>query len=120
MLTFGYFPIIIVRINDIKGLIMKNKIFVSIITLIIAIMCCACTSETQQKSTTYTPPPADEYEYDITYKKEENDHSPVVYVTKYGKRYHKSSCHHSANAYMRLTVWQAIDRGYTACYFCCY
>ena len=113
-----------------KGLIMKRKIAISLLTLIVALMCCGCTSEIPPNQTYFTDyeivedyngnATYDEYEFDITYKKDKDDLSPAVYVTKYGKRYHTPSCHHTQNAYMRLTVKQAWDRGYTPCYFCCY
>ena len=101
---------------------MKRKVIGTILLLVVAIMCCACAVETQTKTT--TPPEIyeeyNEYEFDITYKKDENDHSPVVYVTEYGKRYHTPNCYHSKNAYMKLTVKQALNRGYTPCRKCCY
>ena len=114
---------VINTIINLKGLIMKRKIVGTLLILIVAIMCCACGVETQTKQT--TPPPEiyeeyDEYEFDITYKKDKDDHSPVVYVTEYGERYHTPTCYHTKNAYMKMTVKQAWDRGYTPCLKCCY
>lgn len=116
---------------------MKRKIAISFLILVVAIMCCACGPETRYKSMSNNKSPnsfyeqeddtyddyqnnEDKYEYDITYKREKDDHSPVVYITKTGKRYHTPNCHHTQNAYMKLTVKQAWDRAYTPCYFCCY
>ena len=109
---------------------MKRKIAVSLLMLIIAIMCCACAVEppTEQTYSHFDKDFEDyddyddfeEYEFDITYKKDKDDLSPTVYITKYGERYHTPTCHYTKKAYMKLTVRQAIDKGYTACYFCCY
>ena len=92
-------------------------------------MCCGCASETRYKSTSnnnfynnsYEQDYKDDvYEFDITYKKDKDDCSPVVYVTQYGECYHTPTCYHTKNAYMKLTVKQAWDRGYLPCKKCCY
>lgn len=105
---------------------MKRKILGSLLILIVTIMCCGCAVENQTQTTSTSNKSYeryeehDEYEFDITYKKDKDDHSPVVYITKTGKRYHTPTCHHTKNAYMKLTVKQAWDRDYAPCYFCCY
>lgn len=105
---------------------MKRKTVVAILIVIVAIMCCGCGIETQYKSTSnYSSKYSqnvedDEFEDDIRYKKEDNDHSPTVYITRCGKRYHRPYCSHAKTVYILLTLNQAIDRGYTACYYCCY
>lgn len=100
---------------------MKRKIAVSFLILIVAIMCCGCGIRTPSNNASYNNSSyQEEYEPDITYKKAENDHTPKVYITRTGKRYHRFGCSHAKNLYIILTVSQAIDRGYTACYFCCY
>lgn len=104
---------------------MKRRIAVSFLILIVAIICCGCGSATSSNTISnnshiYQSRYEDEYEHDITYKKDENDHTPTVYITKSGKRYHRFGCSHAKNLYIVLTVSQAIDMGYTACYFCCY
>jgi hypothetical protein len=107
---------------------MKRKIIGTLLILIVAVMCCACEVETQTKTTNpptncedyYDNYEEDEHEFDITYKKDKDDHSPAVYITEYGKRYHTPYCYHSKNAYMKMTVKQALDRGYTPCLKCCY
>ena len=99
---------------------MKKKFAISLILLIVALMCCGCSLETKQKTisnSSYSSQSA--YEKDITYKKDADDTSPEVYITKSGKRYHRFGCSHAKNIYIILTVRQAIDRGYTYCYFCC-
>lgn len=114
---------------------MKRKIATALLLIFVAIISCACASTTipqKQNSTQQDKPCEDfngytdydedceDYEFDITYKKDKDDLSPTVYVTRYGERYHTPLCHYTQNAYMKLTVCQAIDKGYTACYFCCY
>jgi len=42
----------------------------------------------------------------------------VVYITKTGKRYHKSSCHHLKRSKIKTTKSQAQKSGYTACTVC--
>lgn len=105
---------------------MKRKIAVTLLLLIVGIACCGCGVQTEYQ--------IDDYHYvtyeseyddnhvarDITYKKQADDCSPTVYITRYGKRYHKQYCSHAKRVYLFLTVWQAIDKGYTACYYCCY
>ena len=100
---------------------MKKIIAVSIITLITIIMCCGCTytSANSEIDNNYVPSYEYEFEYDITYKKDTDDLSPTVYITEYGRRYHRFGCNHAKDPYMKLTVRQAIDRGYSCCYFCC-
>ena len=111
---------------------MQKKVIGVLLLLIIAIMCCGCVTQTPSKQTSSPPhnedleedyefPEAeDEYEFDITYKKEKDDLSPPVYITQYGEHYHTPNCHYSQYAYMRLTVKQAWDRGYLPCSFCCF
>ena len=91
---------------------MKKKIMCSLLILILSIICCGCATT---DSTTIIP---QKYEYDITYQKDEDDESPIVYVTKYGDRYHEFYCSHAKRPYHKLTEQQAKDKGYTACYFC--
>ena len=84
-------------------------------------MCSACSNEVVEKGYSNNPQPCQEkYEPDIRYKKDEDDFSPTVYITKYGIRYHKRYCSHAKNVYIILTVKQALNKGYTACYYCCY
>lgn len=42
----------------------------------------------------------------------------VVYITKTGKRYHKSSCHHLKRSKIKTTKSQAQKLGYTPCTVC--
>ena len=100
---------------------MKKKIACSFLVLALAVICCGCVVHAYNNPLDYTYYEyKDSYEPDITYKKDANDHTPTVYITKYGKRYHKMYCSHAKNVYIILTVSQAIDRGYSACYYCCY
>ncbi len=95
---------------------MKKKIVGTILILIVAIMCCACGPETRYKTTNNNS-------YNNSYEPDkdiEPDHSPMVYITKYGTRYHKFDCSHAKNIYITLTVKQAINKGYSACYYCFY
>lgn len=106
---------------------MKRKIAISLILLIIAVCCCACGQETRYKSTNnYTTSSYEKIEQDeedsvrdIRDQKDADDHTPTVYITPHGKRYHKPYCSHAKNVYMFLTVRQAIERGYSYCYYCC-
>ena len=103
---------------------MKRKIAMSLVLLIAMLMCCACGIKTENENN-YNNPYSDynqydQYEFDITYKKDKDDISPAVYITKHGEKYHTPYCHHSQNAYMKLTVKQAVERGYTPCLICCY
>ena len=103
---------------------MKRKIVVSMLILIISIICCGCdyNSTNSDIDNNYTSSYEEKYkyEYDITYKKDADDHTPTVYITRYGKRYHRFGYSHAKNLHIVLTVNQAIGRGYTACYYCCY
>lgn len=42
----------------------------------------------------------------------------TVYVTKTGKKYHKSNCHYLKNSKTEITFEKAIDLYYTACSVC--
>lgn len=42
----------------------------------------------------------------------------VVYVTKTGKKYHKSSCHYLKKSKIKTTKSKAKESGYTACKVC--
>lgn len=42
----------------------------------------------------------------------------TVYVTKTGKKYHKSNCHYMKNSKTEITFEKAIDLHYTACLIC--
>ena len=97
---------------------MKRKVVVSMLILIIAIICCGCGPETRYKSTGGYP--SYEHESDISDKKDEDDYSPEVYITKTGKRYHRFGCSHAKNLYVVLTVKQAVKKGYEPCYYCCF
>ena len=99
---------------------MKKKLSISILILIVSIICCGCAVNTIEKTCSYTPSHSYQHEDDITYKKDANDHSPVVYITRTGARYHRFGCTHAKNLYVKLTVRQATGKGYTACYYCCY
>ena len=104
---------------------MKRKVVCSFLILIVAIICCGCGVETRTKSiSNYQQSSSYEYEEkfesDITYKKDADDYTPKVYITRYGEHYHKPYCSHAKNVYIFLTVRQAINKGYTACYYCCY
>lgn len=95
---------------------MKKKVIGTLLILIVAIICCSCGPETKYKNISNSP----DSSFENDYEQNENDTSPIVYITKYGKRYHKPYCSHAPNVYITLTVKQAIDKGYSACYYCCY
>lgn len=42
----------------------------------------------------------------------------VVYVTKTGKKYHKSSCHYLKKSKIKTSKSKAQKQGYTACKVC--
>ena len=42
----------------------------------------------------------------------------VVYITKTGKKYHKSSCHHLKKSKIEIKKSKAKELGYTACAVC--
>ncbi|TXK77864.1 hypothetical protein [Mesonia sp. K4-1] len=42
----------------------------------------------------------------------------VVYVTKTGKKFHKSSCRYLKSSKIKTTKAEAKDAGYTACKVC--
>lgn len=42
----------------------------------------------------------------------------VVYITKTGKKYHKSSCHHLKKSKIEIKKLKAKELGYTACAVC--
>lgn len=42
----------------------------------------------------------------------------VVYITKTGKKYNKSSCHHLKKSKIQTTKTKAKNSGYTACKVC--
>jgi len=42
----------------------------------------------------------------------------VVYVTKTGDKYHKSSCHYLKRSKIKITKSEAQSLGYTACKVC--
>lgn len=42
----------------------------------------------------------------------------VVYVTKTGKKYHKSSCHYLKSSKIKTSKSKAKESGYTACKVC--
>ncbi|MDX9789393.1 MAG: hypothetical protein RBT61_01040 [Candidatus Kapabacteria bacterium] len=42
----------------------------------------------------------------------------VVYITKTGDKYHKSSCHHLKKSKIKTTKSKAKELGYTACKVC--
>lgn len=42
----------------------------------------------------------------------------VVYVTKTGKKYHKSSCHYLKRSKIKTSKSKAQKQGYTACKVC--
>jgi len=42
----------------------------------------------------------------------------VVYITKTGKKYHKSSCHYLKKSKIKTTKSKAKELGYTACKVC--
>lgn len=44
--------------------------------------------------------------------------STTVYVTKTGKRYHKSSCRYLSQSKIKTTKSKAINAGYTPCKVC--
>ncbi|MBQ8522037.1 MAG: hypothetical protein IJ458_00045 [Clostridia bacterium] len=92
---------------------MKKKVIVSLLILIVAIMCCGCGIETEQKiiSNNSSYEKKDDYINDVTL---------TVWVTKYGERYHVPGCGHVKKVYRKLTVKQAKLRGYTPCFHCCY
>lgn len=46
------------------------------------------------------------------------DPDTVVYVTKTGKKYHRSSCRYLSRSKIRTTLKEAKRRGYTACKVC--
>lgn len=93
---------------------MKKKIITSLVILIVAIICCGCNVNNKADNSNCNTP-------QISYNQdEENDITPIVYITKSGKCYHRFGCTHAKNVYTTLTVKQAIKRGYTACYYCCF
>ena len=42
----------------------------------------------------------------------------VVYITKTGKKYHKSSCHYLKRSKIKTSKSKAQKQGYTACKVC--
>ncbi len=108
---------------------MKRKIGISLVLLIISICCCGCLQEANYEDISYQSPSfskdylepieKDDSVRDITNQKDADDYTHTVYITPYGTRYHKPYCSHAKNVYMFLTIRQAVERGYTYCYYCC-
>lgn len=42
----------------------------------------------------------------------------TVYITKTGKKYHRSSCQYLRKSQYAIAITEAVDRGYTACSVC--
>jgi len=99
---------------------MKRKIFASIIILIVSIVCCGCNIMSEQDYNSDNQSYGESYNDSSEPIRADDDLTPVVYITRYGIRYHRFGCSHAKNLYIKLTVRQAISKGYTACYFCCY
>lgn len=64
-----------------------------------------------QYSSQQTLPMGDCEEYDERLQR-------IVYITRTGKRYHIDYCSYAKNPYDYMTIYEAKNEGYTACYYC--
>lgn len=100
-----------------KNIVIK-KAFVALIVLMVACISCGCSIK--PKDTVYKSTDNYNVQDDATESDSNKESGVKVYITKTGKRYHRFGCSHAKNLYLVLSIDNAINKGYTACYYCCY
>lgn len=79
---------------------LKSKLITVVVIVLLLFSFCSCSDDTDHDSTDY-------YSSGTT-----------VYVTKTGKKYHRSSCTYLSQSKIEIDLEEAKDRGYGRCSKC--